>query len=218
MGIVRGPGGLALTLQFKQLSQKNICVFQIIDLSHTSFHSRNGSLNTIINYANDPQRRVLYVEAISHSTHKICAPVSDLNIWLCLIIYLLVDLEVWAIRQLEGYKDYVETVELGTEDDVAQPNGDNDYEVDDFYCDVDQDELVEEAEDWVFHSDHSDSENDTPIHENDEPRSTLSRDGTLLLLVSAAPIQGSPQRMFSNIRTEDLAVLYTDALPDATYW
>ena len=28
------------------------------------------------------------------------------------------------------------------------------------------------------------------------------------LLLSAAPIQGSPQRMFSNIRTEDLAVFY----------
>ena len=50
--------------------------------------------------------------------------------------------------------------------------------MDDFCCDADQDELVEEAEDWVFHSDHTDSENDAPLHENDEPRSTLSRDGT----------------------------------------
>ena len=40
----------------------------------------------------------------------------------------------------------------------------------------------------------------------------------LLLLLSAASIQGSPQQMFSNIRTEDLAVFYSDALPDATYY
>ena len=40
----------------------------------------------------------------------------------------------------------------------------------------------------------------------------------LLFLRSAAPIyQGSPQRMFSNIRTEDLTVFTPDVLPDATY-
>ena len=35
-------------------------------------------------------------------------------------------------------------------------------------------------------------------------------DFKLFLLLSAAPLyQGSPQRIFSNIRTEDLAVFYT---------
>ena len=39
-------------------------------------------------------------------------------------------------------------MELSIEkDDVAQQNGDNNDEVDDFGCDADQDELVEEADD-----------------------------------------------------------------------